>query len=76
MLEHHETEFPKTWTLDEVMGFLFSTSVASKKALGASAHDFEADLRSALLQHDPSGSYPATVTYFYRIARKPKGRHG
>jgi hypothetical protein len=76
MLEHHETEFPKTWTLDEVMGFLFSTSVASKKALGASAHDFEADLRSALLQHDPSGSYPATVTCFYRIAGKPKGRHG
>jgi ubiquinone/menaquinone biosynthesis C-methylase UbiE len=70
IVRHHEIGLNRTWTLDEIIGFAYSTSVASKKAIGDAAGAFEADLRAALLEYDASGSYAATMTYYFLLARK------
>lgn len=42
------------WTIDEIVGFLYSTSYASKAILGERAQDFELDLRQRLLPLVPA----------------------
>ncbi len=59
------------WTVDTLLGFLFSTSVCSKAVLGAKAAAFEADLRAALLACDPGGTYREDVAWGYTIGSKP-----
>jgi SAM-dependent methyltransferase len=63
---------PYVWTLDAIVGYLYSTSVASKHALGDRAANFEADLRQTLLAHDARGEYPATISFGYTLARRPR----
>lgn len=46
---------PESWSIDEIVGFVFSTSFANKTLLGAKADAFEADLRERLRQHVPTG---------------------
>jgi hypothetical protein len=48
---------PHDWTIDTILGNLYSTSFCSKRVLGANAAAFEAALETALLAHDPSGHY-------------------
>jgi SAM-dependent methyltransferase len=62
---------PFNWTIESIIGFLFSTSICSRKVLGPDADAFVADLRSALLAHDPRGSHPDTIRFGYTLARKP-----
>lgn len=50
-----------TWGLDEVVGYLYSTSFANKEVLGERVEAFEADLRSTLLELEPSGRFPRTL---------------
>jgi hypothetical protein len=59
------------WRLDELLGYLRSTSVLSRAALGERHAAFEAALSSALLAYDPSGRYGETVRFGYTVARKP-----
>lgn len=61
---------PYIWSLDAIVGFFYSTSVASKAVLGELADDFEADLRRALLDHDPSGQYVEDLRFAYTLARR------
>ncbi len=63
--ERHE------WTIDEIIGNLFSLSVCSKNILGANADAFAADVRTALLAHDPHGRYVERAAFGYTIAQKP-----
>jgi SAM-dependent methyltransferase len=74
----HTLEVRRTWSLDEVVGFVFSTSVASRRTLGPAAGAFEADLRARLLGHDAAGRYDETMTYYFVLARKrlPHRHHG
>jgi SAM-dependent methyltransferase len=44
---------PHDWTLETILGNLYSLSVCSKRVLGNKAEGFEADLKAALLAHDP-----------------------
>ena len=53
------------------VGYLCSTSVASKAALGDAAEAFEAELRRALLAHDPRGAYREEVLFHCITARPP-----
>ena len=66
-------EFPvaRSWTLDELAGFLASTSTHSAAALGDRAQDFDADLRRSLLAHNPAAEYPHTLTFSCELARSP-----
>jgi hypothetical protein len=62
---------PYTWSLDTIRGNLYSTSFCSKRVLGAKAAAFEAELKAALLAHDPSGTYREQMRFGYTIGRKP-----
>ncbi len=62
---------PHDWTIDMIIGNLYSTSFCSKPVLGANAAAFEADLKAALLAHDPSGTYREQMRFGYTIGRKP-----
>ncbi len=52
-------EYPYTTerTIDEIIGFLYSTSYASKRLFGDRADDFEKELREELLKLVPSGTF-------------------
>ena len=60
------------WTIEAVIGNLYSTSFCSKHVLGENSEAFEADLKAALLAHDPSGTYRETMRFGYTIGRKPR----
>ena len=67
----HAFSEPHDWSVEELVGNLFSTSVCSRRALGARADAFAADLRAALLAHDPGGRYSEDAPFGYTLARKP-----
>jgi hypothetical protein len=62
---------PHDWTIDTIIGNLYSTSFCSKRVLGANAAAFEAELKAALLAHNPSGTYREQMRFGYTIGRKP-----
>lgn len=68
----HAFPTARRWTLDDVVGYVYSTSVASPRRLGDRADAFEAALRRALLAHDPSGTYDETLDFAYTLARLPE----
>src|SRR5688500_9199648 len=59
------------WTIETIIGNLYSTSFCSKNILGDNAEAFQADLSAVLLAHDPSGTYHETMRFGYTIGRKP-----
>jgi len=69
----HEVEFsaPHVWSVDDVVGHLYSTSFGSKRALGGNVEAFEAELRRALLDLDPGGVSTETMQHFYLLGRRP-----
>jgi 2-polyprenyl-3-methyl-5-hydroxy-6-metoxy-1,4-benzoquinol methylase len=69
-VESRSFETPYTWTLESLLGYLRSTSFASRAALGERHDAFEADLTAALLAFDGSGRYPEIVGSGYTLARK------
>jgi SAM-dependent methyltransferase len=69
----YQFAIPYVWTLDAIIGNLYSTSVASRHALGERADAFEADLRQTLLAYDARGEFPATLSFGYTLARRPGG---
>ncbi|WP_419886335.1 class I SAM-dependent methyltransferase [Paenibacillus sp. B-A-8] len=46
-----------TWTVDSIIGNLYSTSYASKRLFGDHIERFEADMRSSLLEIEPAGKF-------------------
>jgi SAM-dependent methyltransferase len=70
-VESYPFLYPYVWTLDSIIGNLYSTSGCSKRILGDKAEQFEADIKRALLSYDSQGLYPETVRFGYTLARKP-----
>lgn len=68
-VEDYELPVTHRWSVDEIVGWLYSTSVASRAALGERADAFEADLRQALVAHDASGEYAETIRFGFLLAR-------
>jgi ubiquinone/menaquinone biosynthesis C-methylase UbiE len=64
-VEEHE------WTIETILGYLYSTSVCSRNVLGGDRESFEADLGSALLALDPGGTYSEDAQWGYTSGRKP-----
>jgi SAM-dependent methyltransferase len=62
---------PRDWTIDEIIGYLQSMSVCSRKALEGDFDAFEAELRAALGDPDPATAFHETMTWGYTLARKP-----
>jgi hypothetical protein len=56
-VEERESVVEHIWTCDSIVGFMFSTSIASRRVLGDKASNFEADLRGARLEAEPSDRF-------------------
>lgn len=70
-VEQYDFPTPHTWTLDDFIGYLSSTSFASKERFGGNTDDVEAAVRRALLDYDPSGTYSETMPFYYIVGRAP-----
>jgi ubiquinone/menaquinone biosynthesis C-methylase UbiE len=55
--ERKEYLYTTERNIDEIVGFLFSTSYANKRLLGERADEFEAELRQELIKLVPSGKF-------------------
>jgi SAM-dependent methyltransferase len=62
----------KEWTAEDLIGYLFSTSVLSRAALGARVAEFEADLGRELLAVEPSGRTRQSISFACDLARRPE----
>jgi SAM-dependent methyltransferase len=65
IIGHYQFPTAHLWTPDSVLGFLYSTSVLSRRALGDQAPAFEQDLRRVL-----TGELRQVVNFGYDLARK------
>ncbi len=63
-------DVPHTWTLENFIGYLYSTSFASREVLGDRASAFESGLRKALLDYDSNGTYQETMHFYYIYGKK------
>jgi len=64
-------EYDRTWSIDEIVGYLYSTSYASKRLLGDQAAPFERELRHQLLRLEPSGAFPVQAVVTALLSFKP-----
>lgn len=69
-IEIHEIPMPTAWTIEEIIGNLYSTSFASKRLFGDNAGAFENDLKDALLKLNPKGTFTDERTVQVIIGRK------
>lgn len=72
-LEQAVRPTPYEWTVDSLVGRMWSASTTSVAVLGDRAAAFEEDLRRSLLAYDPTGRYRETIEYYYILARVPAG---
>lgn len=71
VMEHAFHE-PRDWTFKQITGYLQSTSVCSRTALGADFAAFEAELRAALQDPADTQAFHETMTWGYTFGRKPR----
>jgi SAM-dependent methyltransferase len=64
---------PRTWNIEEIAGYLRSTSVCSSQILGERSAAFEAAVRRRLLELDPSGQYRERMEFGYTAGQRPGG---
>lgn len=59
-----------TWSADEVVGYLYSTSFANRSLLGDRVETFETDLRAALAAAEPSGRFQRRLEASWALAAR------
>ena len=59
------------WTPDEIVGFAYSTSVLSRRAVGDLGPEFEEDLRRELDAYVQAGGLRQAIEFAYRLACRP-----
>ncbi|HEY3890253.1 MAG TPA: class I SAM-dependent methyltransferase, partial [Caulobacteraceae bacterium] len=70
-MTEHTFRAPRDWTFEEILGYLQSTSVCSRKALGDDFEAFAVELRAALLEQAPSLTFHEVQSFNYTLARRP-----
>ncbi|WP_051406939.1 class I SAM-dependent methyltransferase [Nocardia sp. CNY236] len=71
----HQFSTPHTWTADQFLGFLWSTSyTAPIRANSSLVESFEQDLRARLHECEPSGQLRETIAHYYILGRTPNVR--
>jgi ubiquinone/menaquinone biosynthesis C-methylase UbiE len=61
-MEIAHIDIERNWTLDELVGYLYSASATSVPVLGNKKGPFEAELRERLTEYEPSGRFYETGT--------------
>lgn len=64
------TFVPWTWTLDEIAGYLRTTSVCSRRILGERHAAFEVALNEMLLGLNPAGVFTEQMEFGFTLGRK------
>jgi SAM-dependent methyltransferase len=65
-----ETSTTQRWSVESLIGFVYSTSFLNRAALGHHADAFAADLRALLLASCPDGVFEQDVTFAFELARR------
>jgi ubiquinone/menaquinone biosynthesis C-methylase UbiE len=71
ILGEFDFEFPYDWSVEQLTGFMYSTSVLSQPVLGRHVQAFERDLRERLLAVEPEGIFREDISFSYTLATKP-----
>jgi SAM-dependent methyltransferase len=71
-VERHECAVEHVWTLDSLLGYLFSLSVLSEASLGDDAVRFETETRRALSAAEPRGRFSHALSFGYTLARRTR----
>jgi ubiquinone/menaquinone biosynthesis C-methylase UbiE len=69
-LRTREFQVAHTWSPDTLLGYFFSTSILSRRALGARAARFESELRERLSPWDQGPGLQETATFAYLMATR------
>lgn len=67
-IEEIQHQINHIWSLDHLIGNLYSTSFASPAVLGDKRPAFEADLRTALLDYEGCAKYQEQITFYALLA--------
>jgi SAM-dependent methyltransferase len=67
----YELAVEHRWTVDSLVGFVWSTSFLNRVALGDRADEFAADLRRVLLACCPDDRFEHELTFDVELARVP-----
>ena len=69
----HSSRFPTVheWTVDALIGFVYSTSSLPRGVLGDRAEEFESDLRRELADLTVASKLHDTIEFAYELARRP-----
>jgi hypothetical protein len=69
----HSSRIPtaRHWSVDELIGFVYSTSFLPRPLLGEHAERFERDLRRALCGFEARGALSETIDFAFELARRP-----
>lgn len=58
----------QSWTVEELVGFMYSTSLLNRAVLGQDCSVFEADLRARMLAVEPMGRFVHPLSSAYELA--------
>lgn len=70
-VEFHTVTVERFPTIDDIVGYLYSTSFCSHNVLGDKRAGFEADLRHTLSAIDPAGQFSETLDFEAWLAWRP-----
>ena len=68
--ELFEFKFPKDWTVDSYLGYIYSTAFGLPSFFGENRDKFEADLRASLLEVAPTGTFTEELSASALVAWK------
>jgi ubiquinone/menaquinone biosynthesis C-methylase UbiE len=70
-LEIADFHLTRSWSINQIIGYLYSTSSSSLPVLGDKKEAFEADIRAWLAELEPSGQFKEQVTFEVMMVWKP-----
>jgi hypothetical protein len=69
-LESRQYTVDHEWSVDEIVGYLYSTSFANPALFGDRQADFEADLRAELAVLSPTGVFGERLDFYMMLGRR------
>jgi len=69
--ERYEYAGTHDWTVAELIGLVYSTSLLSRVVLGDRAGEFETDFEQRMRAVEPSGVFRGTTSFAYDFATRP-----